>query len=63
MGNSNSIAPVGAIPAAMPVIQRKPRQQQADNEHDTPAQSNQEPEEKHQTTDDNKKAGGLDCYA
>lgn len=63
MGNSNTINPVGAIPAAMPVAQRKPRQQQADNEHDDPAQIPQEPEEKRQTTDDNKKEGGLDCYA
>jgi hypothetical protein len=63
MDNSNSIAPVGAIPAVAPVIQRKPRQQQADNKHDNPSQSKQEPEEKKQTTDENKKAGGLDCYA
>ena len=63
MANSNSIAPVGAIPVSTPVVQRKPRQQQADNEHDTPAQSKPEPEEKHETTDDNKKVGGLDCYA
>jgi hypothetical protein len=63
MANSNSIAPVGAIPVGAPVIQRKPRQQQADNEDDNPSQSRQEPEEKLPTNDDNKKVGGLDCYA
>lgn len=68
MANSNIIAPVGAIPAAMPVIQRKPKQQQDDLPQDK-----QEAENKHPTTDDNnknpqatdggEKTGGVDRYA
>ena len=63
MGDSNSIAPVSAIPAVVPVTPRNPKQQQADNKNDDSPQGKQLPEEKSQATDDNKKPGGLDCYA
>lgn len=62
MANSNSITPVGIIPAVTPVIQRKPKQKQPENEQDNPPQSKQESEEKNRTTDEDKKTGGLDCY-
>ncbi len=63
MSNSNGITPVGAVPACIPVIQRKLRQQQADNKDDKLSQGEQKPEEEHQSTDNNKKVGGLDFYA
>ncbi|ATX78605.1 hypothetical protein Ga0123461_0152 [Mariprofundus aestuarium] len=63
MGSSDSIAPVTAIPAVVPVTPRNPRQQQADNENDDSSKGKPLSEEKPQATDDNKKPGGLDCYA
>ena len=57
--NIGGVSPVGIVPAATPVNQRRPRQQQEDKENNSSEQEKPESEERQQE----KPGKGLDCYA